>query len=282
MLAVTNGHANVVKELKDIEGIDPDFFDSRDRTPLMHAAAKEYADVVKALVEIGEVNRNYGDFEGKTALMLASENGHANAVAALEEIGGVNPNYEDPNGKTALILASEGGHVDAVAALRSFEDNSNFISRAGSRFTTWVKGQEYEPVEPIDPNKKDLNGNTAYILAYENDSENVLEELQKFRGIDKTTNQPKNEVTLLGQAASLVSKTALRAAKHVLNHKKITPIVNHGSGTASGLVLTGRYICKGEFSKAGRFFVFGLNHGMVTYMLGDNLYNGRQQISISY
>lgn len=217
--------------------------------------------IIKALKNCSKLDVNFPNNLGQSPLMLAAEGRHTNVVQALGEFEDINLNFSDIKGKTALMLAAEKGYADVVIVLRGFEDNSNFIHQAGRRITAFITWEEYKK-PGIDPNRSDLNGKTAYRLAFENNHKHVLQELQKFKGINIATSLPETRVTPLNLATKTVYKKVLHVSQHALNHKKVKPIADDGAAVASCLVLTRRYLKNGEFRKAGSFLVISIGHGL--------------------
>ena len=65
--------------------MDPNFTDSKGRTPLIEAAHAGHEEVVEFLLSHGKVKFSHQDKEGRTALYHAAENGHEQVVNILIE-----------------------------------------------------------------------------------------------------------------------------------------------------------------------------------------------------
>ena len=83
-------------------GANPNFVDTKGKTPLMYAALTSF-EILEILLKYG-ADPNISDFEGRTPLMLASLDSDAEdgIVETLLEYG-ADPDKQDDKGYTALI-----------------------------------------------------------------------------------------------------------------------------------------------------------------------------------
>lgn len=96
--ATTRGHANIVKLLLQVPGINVNLLNESGQTALMIAAQQGYENIVKLLLQIPAVGAgaiNAQDILGYTALMRASCNGHANVVKILLHTRGIKINIRN-------------------------------------------------------------------------------------------------------------------------------------------------------------------------------------------
>ena len=120
MKASNEGHADVVRALVGVDGIDVNAVSKVGRaTALMRASAMGHADVVKVLVEVAGIDVNARNKDGRTALMSACAMGDSEVVNALLETPGIDVNATSREGETALALAQSHGHVDVAEVLAS-------------------------------------------------------------------------------------------------------------------------------------------------------------------
>lgn len=81
------------------------------------ASGEGHAEVVRALLAVDGVDVNHTTTHGWTALMLACDNGHAEVVRALLAVAGIDVNHVTPGGSSALKRAAANWHVGCVRAL---------------------------------------------------------------------------------------------------------------------------------------------------------------------
>ena len=100
-LAISMGSPKCVEILLK-NGADPNFVDTKGKTPLMYAALTSF-EILEILLKYG-ADPNISDFEGRTPLMLASLDSDAEdgIVETLLEYG-ADPDKQDDKGYTALI-----------------------------------------------------------------------------------------------------------------------------------------------------------------------------------
>jgi ankyrin repeat protein len=87
-------------------------------TALLCAAWMGFEAVAKLLLLVDGVNINFADFLNFTPLIQAAENGHVSLVQLLLENGAA-PDITDSRGRTGLSWAEKNGHVAVVELLRS-------------------------------------------------------------------------------------------------------------------------------------------------------------------
>ena len=122
--AAQNGHEGVVKILLKRDDIDPNRSGESDKTPLHHAAENGHEGIVKILLERDDVSPNKPNKYGQTPLCRAAQDGHEGVVKILLERDDVNPNKRDANQKTPLGRAAENGHEEVVKMLLERDDVS--------------------------------------------------------------------------------------------------------------------------------------------------------------
>ena len=114
MSAVENN--NPVKCMKLLRaGVDPNFVQNTDRSPLIVASHRGYVHIVKTLID-READVNLQDRDGSTPLSTASRSEHLEIVKILIEAG-ADVNLQDRFGRTPLSKTSYYGHVEVVKIL---------------------------------------------------------------------------------------------------------------------------------------------------------------------
>lgn len=181
-IAVTNGHADMVKWLADRtdeqEKADraSNFnlkSSNKDRKAMMIVAAENgFENIVKIMLSRNLDPNIYRDLSakgmGKTPMIAAAEHGHAGVVELLLSRKG-DPNLTDTVDRTALMYAAREGHSDIVELLLNNE---------------------------ADPNKKDTWGDTALILAVCSDELSVVKSLLEH-GADPNIKNKDKETALI-------------------------------------------------------------------------------------
>ena len=119
LMAALNGHAEVVKELINADGIEVNKVDSIDRTfPLLMAAQNGHAEVVKELINADGIEVNKAHENGAFPLLMAAQNGHAEVVKELINADGIEVNKENKtSGTFPLLMAAQNGHAEVVKEL---------------------------------------------------------------------------------------------------------------------------------------------------------------------
>lgn len=84
--AVRAGHADTVKSLLTLPGVDVNATDERGNSALIEAARYGHDDVVQSLL-VAKADVKVRNNDGKTALMLAAEGGHTQTVQLLKQAG---------------------------------------------------------------------------------------------------------------------------------------------------------------------------------------------------
>ena len=157
LLAVANGHSDVVKVLHD-SGADMMIRDSRGATALHWACAQGYIEVVNALLECGlEVNAL--DNKGFSALIIAAEQGQLDIVNSLLAAG-ANMGHHNQHDNTALVLASRNGHHHVVERLLTLNPHGQSIYKA---FGLAVKRQHAKTITAFT--QANINERRFFILA---------------------------------------------------------------------------------------------------------------------
>ena len=150
--AALNGDFDRVKALISAN-IAVDIQDEEGRTALMYACFNGLTDIVAFLLDKGaDVNKT--DNYDRTPLMFASSGPFSETVRLLLKSGAY-PNLVDgPDHFTALMYAASEGQLDVVRILLA----SN-----------------------ADPNLKDVDGDMAITFAKNNNHQDVVDELNKFK-----------------------------------------------------------------------------------------------------
>ena len=113
--AAKNGDEGTIIQLLEIDKVDVDVKDGRNRTPLSWAAERGHAAVVELLLDRG-ANLESKDNHGQTPLAWAAEKGHAAVVELLLDRG-ANLESEDKYGQTPLSWAAKRGHTAVIELL---------------------------------------------------------------------------------------------------------------------------------------------------------------------
>lgn len=118
MLAVCEGHGEVVDLLLSRPETDPNLAESHGESPLYCAALKNHARIVQALCDDPRVDVNqHTRLDGSTALCVAAELNFIDIVTILMEHPSLDPNAGKYDGWTPLHCASQRGHEGIVEAL---------------------------------------------------------------------------------------------------------------------------------------------------------------------
>ena len=123
MLAVCEGHGDVVDLLLSYPETDPNLTESHGEFPLYCAALKNHLGILQALCNDSrvDVNQRTG-LDGSTALCVASELGRIEMVKVLMAHPSLDPNAGKHDGWTPLHIASGRGHEAIVDALLAHSD----------------------------------------------------------------------------------------------------------------------------------------------------------------
>jgi hypothetical protein len=86
------------------------------KTPAFVAAEHGHADIIKILAEVPGVNVLIAKADGETPAQIAAKNGHAKVVALLVSFG-ANVNQTNEDGETLAHIAAKNGHARVISAL---------------------------------------------------------------------------------------------------------------------------------------------------------------------
>lgn len=123
------GHAaNMVKELLELNGIDPDPIGIDGRTPLSLAAERGHAELVDIFIATDSIDPDSRDATGRSPLSWAIAPGRLNnsydnisrrkeVVRRLLQVQTVDPNAEDAEGLTPLLWAIQAKHGSEFVGL---------------------------------------------------------------------------------------------------------------------------------------------------------------------
>ena len=103
------GHANLVRELLSMPGIDVNLAHQTGMTPLYYAAQEGHAEVVKLLLNTRGINVNLSVHTGATPLYIAAQKGHVEVVRLLLAAPGINVNLAEVEGTAPLCIADSNG-----------------------------------------------------------------------------------------------------------------------------------------------------------------------------
>ena len=132
LVAAQHGRAEIVRALLAVHGIDANQTTTNGFTALITASENDHAEVVRVLLALNGINANQANDNGNTALLCASQRGHAEVVRALLAVGGIDANHANTRGSTALLLASQNGHAEIVRALLAVDGiDSNYADNSG-------------------------------------------------------------------------------------------------------------------------------------------------------
>ena len=191
--AAAEGHEDVVKQLLQLEDIDPNVVDTEyGRTPLWWAAERGHEGVVRMLLERADINLNPADTEhGRTPLWWAAARAHEGIVRMLLERESVNPNTADTqDGRTPLLWATERGHEGIVKLLLQQEDIDPNTPDSGYGQTPLLRAAQlgYEGIvklllerKDLTPNIPDPSGETALDLAASHEHTGIVQLLSQPR-----------------------------------------------------------------------------------------------------
>eukprot|EP00743_Colponemidia_sp_Colp-15_P007940 GILK01008600.1.p1 GENE.GILK01008600.1~~GILK01008600.1.p1 ORF type:complete len:636 (-),score=104.41 GILK01008600.1:115-2022(-) len=125
MLAVFNGHLDIVKLLLTQYKTDVNCRSKQGTTPLMQAALQGRLDMLEVLCK-SQADPNLEDQVGDTALIYAAKNGHLSVCRYLVDRGLANVAHTNRSQCTALIEACRHNRVDVVRYL--LQQNAESIS----------------------------------------------------------------------------------------------------------------------------------------------------------
>ena len=195
--ASKNGHAEIVRVLLAVSGINANHANTQGTTALSYASQNGHAEIVRALLAVDGtgVDANHATNQGATALSYASQNGHAEVVRALLAVNGtgVDVNHATDQGATALTYASQAGHAEIVRALLAVEGiNANHATNQGATALIYASQNGHAEVvrallavEGIDANHATTgDGSTALIYASQEGHNEIARALLAVDGIN--------------------------------------------------------------------------------------------------
>nr|XP_006816527.1 PREDICTED: protein phosphatase 1 regulatory subunit 12A-like [Saccoglossus kowalevskii] len=131
MDAVKQGKVRHVHKLLEEDGVDVNFRDSFQRTPLMRACHLDKEDIRSHLVRLllshgADVNTT--DNHGRTALMMACmEDGKDDVIRLLIRSGKLDPNIQDDRGNTAVVHAVKHANHSAIRVMVNSAQLKGFV-----------------------------------------------------------------------------------------------------------------------------------------------------------
>ena len=168
--AAREGHAECVKVLLSVPGVDVNKANQNGRTPLNVAAGNGHAECVKLLLSAPAVDVNKANQNGWTPLNAAASNGYAECVKMLLSAPGVDVNMTEEDGCTPLYVAVKEGHIECVNLLLSapgVDVNRAEKSSGNTPLHCAVREKHYKCVEALlsspetDVNAVDKYGSTV-------------------------------------------------------------------------------------------------------------------------
>lgn len=204
--AQLNLHRTAVLETKKDrvrDGVDPDYKDRHNRTPLSWAVGNGHELVMKLLLAEDGVNPDSKDENNRTPLWWAVNRGCEGAVKLLLAQDGVDPEFKnampefkDEMKRSPLLWAAIYGHEDVVKLLLAkdgvdpdFKDVNNrtplsWAAASGHRAVVKLLRAE----ERVNPDSKDRDNRTPLSRAAENGHESVVKLLLAKDGVDGDLN----------------------------------------------------------------------------------------------
>ncbi|MDQ1239613.1 MAG: ankyrin repeat protein 50 [Thermodesulfobacteriota bacterium] len=128
MVAASVGHVEIVRLLL-AKGADPNATDNSRTGPLSRAASQGHIEIVRSLLDTGS-RQDQKDSQGWTALAHASHNGHASVSEALMA-SGADPKTRTDTGDTPLGMAASKGHVKTIEVLLDWGTEVNTVDLTG-------------------------------------------------------------------------------------------------------------------------------------------------------
>ena len=122
IMAVGEGHYDIVDILLNAEGIDVDKPNEAGITPLMEAVTTDSSNnikIAKTLIE-HKTDVNKKDIHGWTALMWAAYRGESEMVKLLVNVEGININSTNNEKETSLTLAINNNNTEVIEILRQY------------------------------------------------------------------------------------------------------------------------------------------------------------------
>ena len=161
-------------------GAKVDKRDSAGNTPMMVAAREGHTSVIKALLREG-ADINCRNLMNESALHFAAKGGHQQALIELLQRG-ASPNCRDSKGLTPLFVACRSGHMKIVEILLEFNCDVNAQdAQTGKTPLHWsIQHGNLEVVMElldagVDPNIRDRNWQTPFMLALSLGRRDILE-----------------------------------------------------------------------------------------------------------
>ncbi|MFT6071995.1 MAG: ankyrin repeat protein [Alphaproteobacteria bacterium] len=184
ILAVDNGHIQVIEALLTHKNININAQNSDSDTALMLAAYKGNKEIVEALLKYEDIGVHLKDESGQNALMIALNEDRIPIVMALLEHKDIDINATDGHEyrNTVLMMMADQGHVDIVEALlqdpeidiniQNYFNDTALIIAADKGHVDIVEALLQDP--EIDINIKNNHGDTALIIANHHNNTEIV------------------------------------------------------------------------------------------------------------
>ncbi|MCB0353365.1 MAG: ankyrin repeat domain-containing protein [Bdellovibrionales bacterium] len=196
--AAQAGNLEVVQALLS-GGADKDLVDGIGHTALLRAADMGSVPVVKALAQAG-ANVNHKAPNGTTAVLMAVQNGNKELLEALLTAG-ADPNIADSNGDTPTLMAVQNDQPELLAVLATAKADLNPSSSYYTPLSYAISQENASMVKAVleagaDPNAKPQSGGAPIFQAL--NSPEILDLLLAAKANPNVTND-------YGQTALMVA-----------------------------------------------------------------------------
>ncbi|KAE8454218.1 hypothetical protein EG329_005143 [Mollisiaceae sp. DMI_Dod_QoI] len=177
-----NGQEAVVQMLLKTDGINADWKDNDNRTPLQLASRNRHETIVKLLLK-HQVKVDIKDTNGRTPLSWAAESGHETIVKLLLKTRKIEVNSKDKDVQTPLWWAARAGH-EAIVKLLLATDRVDVDAKNSGGWTPLccAAGNGHETIvklllatNRVDVNTKDGDGRTPLWWAVRGGHETIVE-----------------------------------------------------------------------------------------------------------
>ena len=131
-IAACMGHANIVRELLSMRGIDVNLALQSGAPPLYFAAQQGHVEVMRQLLAVQDINVNLADARGITPLCIAAQSGREEAVRLLLAVPQIKIDAYKNDRATPLFCAAQDNFPAIVELLIKRGANINLAMDAGT------------------------------------------------------------------------------------------------------------------------------------------------------